>query len=256
MKKKMKISKVRVTKNILESFLTRWGGRGLIESKQLTHLRKKVELARTTSSLFKDLYKDLPPSDQIQLKDLPITYKKELMKDFNEWIANAVITKEVALKHMSDMEKIGVPLKNYAVVRTSGTSGEPLIRIIPASVPEAIAGFIPSHVDSRGRKLAIKILIGFLNRGSAVMIMGGRGHFAGTSMTRMMDGQASKILGTNFIAAEKPIDEIVRELNSLGNVVQITTYPSMLSLLVKEKETGNLKIEPKLFKLAGETLTN
>jgi phenylacetate-CoA ligase len=255
MKRKMKISKVNVTRNILESFFTRWGGRKKIEEKQLSHLRKKVESARTSSPLFRQLYKDLPPSNQIHLNNLPITYKKELMKDFNTWIAGGAITKEEALEHMSDMEKIGIPLKNNAVVRTSGTSGEPLIRIIPASVPEAVAGFIPSHVDRRGRKLAIKLLIGFLKRGSAVMIMGGRGHFAGTSMTQMMDGQASKILGTNFIAAEKPIDDIVKKLNSLGNVIQITTYPSMLSILTKEKEAERLKIEPVLIKLAGETLT-
>ena len=141
-------------------------------------------------------------------------------------------------------------------MKTSGTSGEPLIRIIPASVPEAVAGFIPSHVDRRGRILAIKLLKGFISKGSAVMIMGGSGHFAGTSMTQMMDGQASKILGTEFIAAEKPIDEIVEKLNNLGNVVQITTYPSMLSILIKEKEAGRLNINPILFKLAGETLTD
>lgn len=256
MKKKMKLSHVNIVKNILESFMTRWGGRALIESKQQEHLQKKVESARTSSPLFKKLYSDLPPSDKIKLEDLPITHKKDLMENFDDWIAGGVITKKEAIGHMDDLDKIGVALKNHAVVRTSGTSGEPLIRVIPHTVPEAVAGFIPSHVDSESRMIAVKLLIGFLRRGSAVMIMGGRGHFAGTSLTQMMDGQASKILGTKFIAAEKPIDEITSELNSLGRVVQVTTYPSMLEILVKEKEAGRLKINPVLFKLAGETLTN
>ena len=59
-----------------------------------------------------------------------------------------------------------------------------------------------------------------------------------------------------FIEAEQPIDRLVDRLNAIPNVAWIVTYPSMLAILVKEKEAGRLQIEPALFSTGGETLTD
>lgn len=58
-----------------------------------------------------------------------------------------------------------------------------------------------------------------------------------------------------FVEAEQPIDQLVGRLNEIGNVAWVVTYPSMLAILVKEKEAGRLRIEPALFTTGGETLT-
>ena len=51
-----------------------------------------------------------------------------------------------------------------------------------------------------------------------------------------------------FIEAEQPIDRLVETLNAIPKVAWIVTYPSMLTILVKEKEAGRLQIEPALFR--------
>ena len=56
-----------------------------------------------------------------------------------------------------------------------------------------------------------------------------------------------------FHRSEQPIEKTVKQLNGFGQIASIMTYPSMLSILTRENEAGRLKIEPKLFKVAGET---
>ena len=59
-----------------------------------------------------------------------------------------------------------------------------------------------------------------------------------------------------FIEAEQPIGRLVDRLNAIPNVAWIVTYPSMLAILVREKEAGRLRIAPALFTTGGETLTD
>ena len=59
-----------------------------------------------------------------------------------------------------------------------------------------------------------------------------------------------------FTPVEQPIEKTVEQLNEIGQIASITTYPSMLEILIREKEVGRLEIEPKLVKVAGETFTS
>jgi hypothetical protein len=80
---KLKVNYLNVIKIGLGSLWMRWGGRKRIETKQLRNLRRLVEKARQDSLLVAELYTDVPPSDVVQLVDLPITRKKELMSQFD-----------------------------------------------------------------------------------------------------------------------------------------------------------------------------
>ena len=59
-----------------------------------------------------------------------------------------------------------------------------------------------------------------------------------------------------FVEAGQPIEKIVEQLNALEGIATILTYPSVLSILVREKEAGRLNIQPALIKVSGETLTD
>jgi phenylacetate-coenzyme A ligase PaaK-like adenylate-forming protein len=79
-------------------------------------------------------------------------------------------------------------------------------------------------------------------------------HFAGVGLDRLMQHLTPRLAKKiTFIPAEQPIEKTVKQLNGFGQIASIMTYPSMLSILTREKEAGRLKIEPKLFKVAGET---
>jgi phenylacetate-CoA ligase len=62
--------------------------------------------------------------------------------------------------------------------------------------------------------------------------------------------------GLTFIDAEQSISRLVEQLNAIPKVSSIVTYPSMLTILVKEKEAGRLQIEPVVISSGGETLTD
>ena len=93
--------------------------------------------------------------------------------------------------------------------------------------------------------------------GERVTITGGNGHFAGVGFNRLMRGLAPRLAsGLTFIEAEQPVDRLVEQLNAIPKVSCIVTYPSILTILAREKAAGRLQVEPVLFNTGGETLTD
>ncbi len=83
--------------------------------------------------------------------------------------------------------------------------------------------------------------------------------FAGNGFNKLvqrLNPRLAKGFGVTFIEAEQPIGQLVDRLNAIANIAWIVTYPSMLAILVREKEAGRLRIEPALFTTGGETLTD
>jgi len=231
---------------------TAWGGRKRIEAKQLKNLRKLVQKVRKKSPYFNKLYAHLPATDLIKLNDLPVTSKVDLMSDFDNWLTDRSLTLAQAREHMEDMDNLGVPMGQYAVFRTSGSSGEPAVIVIPSSVIEFIFGINLARFSRRQWQAAIKLL----KAGTNIVISGGNGHFAGAGFDILRQNLTPPIPRKfTFIPAEQAIGETVRQLNETGEIAEILIYPSMLEILTREQEAGRLKIEPKSIKVAGETFT-
>ena len=234
---------------------TAWGGRKRIESKQLRNLRRLVEKARRDSPLFQRLYADLGPSNEIELRDLPVTRKPDLMREFDDWLTIRSLPLDKAREHLRDIGNVGVPIGDVAIFQTSGTSGEPAVIVLPSSFVEYYFGIMMARFERYHWKLMREVR----NLGVRVTITGGNGHFAGNGLTKLVrrvKPALARGLGLNFIEAEQPIDRLVDKLNAIPNVAWIVTYPSMLTILAREKEAGRLRTAPALFSVGGETLTN
>jgi phenylacetate-CoA ligase len=232
---------------------TSWGGRRRIEAKQLRNLRRLVKKVRKNSPLFQRLYAGLPESSSIELKDLPVTYKRELMSDFDDWLTIRTLTLTQARAHIADMKNLAVPIEGVVVFRTSGTSGEPAVIVLPASHLEFVLGISFARMEKNQIRLMMKARKAGLN----VSIAGGNGHFGGIGVNKLFrDILPGSKRHFPFISAEQPLDKLVKQLNDMQNVASITTYPSVLTILTKEKEAGRLNIEPLAIKVAGETLTD
>ncbi len=126
----MRFSLPRALGYLVGGLWTDWGGRKRIEAKQLRNLRRLVEKARRDSPLFHRLYADLPPSSEIELRDLPVTRKPDLMAEFDDWLTIRSLPLEKAREHLRDIGKVGVPIDDVAVFQTSGTSGEPAVIVL------------------------------------------------------------------------------------------------------------------------------
>ena len=251
----MRFSLLRILGYFAGGLWTAWGGRKRIEAKQLRNLRRLVEKARRDSPLFRRLYADLRPSNEVELRDLPVTRKPDLMRDFDNWLTIRSLPLERARDHLRDIRKVGVPIDDVAILRTSGTSGEPAVIVLPSSFLEYSYGISMARFDRHQWKLVRKIR----KLGVRVTITGGNGHFAGVSLNKLvkhLHPGLARGLGLTFIEAEQPIGRLVERLNAIPKVAWIVTYPSMLTILAKEKEAGRLQIEPVFFNTGGETLTD
>jgi phenylacetate-coenzyme A ligase PaaK-like adenylate-forming protein len=228
------------------------GGRKRIEATQLRNLRRLVDKARRDSPLFRRLYADLGPSSEVELRDLPVTRKPELMAEFDDWLTIRSLPLDRARDHLRDARKVGMPIDDVAVFRTSGTSGEPAVIVISSSFVEYSYGISMARFDRRQWKLSQEVR----KVGVKVTLTGGNGHFAGIGFERLMNHLHPGLAGRwTFIEAEQPIGRIVERLNAIPKISWILTYPSMLTILAKEKEAGRLQAEPMLFRVGGETLT-
>ena len=136
----MKLSYIRTFGYLIGGIWTAWGGPKRIEAKQLKNLRRLIQTARNKSPYFNTLYAHLPDTGLIRLNDLPVTSKVDLMGDFDNWLTDRSLTLAQAREHMGNMDNLGVPIGQYAVFRTSGTSGEPAVVVLPSSVLEFVYG--------------------------------------------------------------------------------------------------------------------
>ena len=251
----MRLSLLRVFGYLVGGLWTAWGGRKRIEARQLRNLRRLVDKARRDSPLFHRLYADLPASSEIELCDLPVTRKPDLMRNFDDWLTIRSLSLERAREHLRDIQKVGVPIDDVAVFQTSGTSGEPAVIVLPSSFVEYAYGIMMARFERYHWKLIRKVR----KLGVRVTITGGNGHFAGNGFNKLvqrLNPALARSFALTFIEAEQPIDHLVEKLNAIKDVAWIVTYPSMLSILVKEKEARRLKIEPALFSTGGEKLTD
>jgi phenylacetate-coenzyme A ligase PaaK-like adenylate-forming protein len=175
------------------------------------------------------------------------------MRNFDDWLTIRHLPLARVREHMRAIDNLGVPIDDVAVFRTSGTSGEPAVVALPAAVLEFLYGITLARLDRK----QLRITHEARKVGLDVTISGGKGHFAGAGIGRLMSHLRPRLAKRlAFIEAEQPIEKIVEQLNVIGGISSILTYPSVLSILAREKEAGRLNIEPALIKVSGETLTD
>ena len=72
--------------------------------------------------------------------------------------------------------------------------------------------------------------------GTDVTISGGNGYFAGVGMNQLMNHLRPRLAKRlAFIEPEQPIEKIVEQLNAIERIGSVLTYPSVLTILVREK---------------------
>jgi len=249
----MRFSLLRTLGYFAGGLWTAWGGRKRIEARQLRNLRRLVEKARLDSPLFRRLYAHLGPSSEVEVRELPVTRKPDLMREFDDWLTIRSLPLDRARDHLRDIRKLGVPIGDVAIFQTSGTSGEPAVVVLPSSFLEYSFGISMARFDRYHWKLVREIR----KLGVRVTITGGNGHFAGVGFNKLVRHLHPRLArGLTFIEAEQSIGRLVEQLNAIPKVSGISTYPSMLTILAKEKEAGRLQIEPVVISTGGETLTD
>lgn len=219
----------------------------LLQKKRLHEL---VEFARENSPYFRELYKNLP--SEYDLLDLPITEKKILQKNYNDWLTDRDLSKEKVRTYL-DRDTSDNSLLNgkYTALQTSGSTGEPLMmvrddyhnKIHGALVNQRLMRNLDPHILNPSKYRI------------ATVIHTSPGASSYNGFLRALAAFPEFTHNMMAISVLEDIDTIVDRLNEFKPDV-LTGYASSLILLAKEKKEGRLKIDLKLIANSAELLTD
>lgn len=228
-------------------------GMPALEERQRKRLADMVAHARANSPCYRELYKDLPE----RIEDptlLPVTDKKMLMGNFDDWVTDRAVAFEEVRAFVDDPERIGHRFHDkYLVGTTSGTSGHMGIFLLDErnmTVSNTLlANAMFSWLGLGGMLRAL------FKGGRLALIIATGGHhvaYAGYAMTVRESWWRRKT--TRTFSVHMPISELVDGLNEYRPAI-LLGYTSVLMMLTAEKEAGRLEIDPLLIMPAAETLT-
>lgn len=99
---------------------------------QQKRFKELISYVKEKSPYFAKLYADV--DENTPLSSLPVTNKKELMTNFDNWMTDRSITKSKVEHFMSDISNVGTKLDGkYLVYTTSGSTGNPCIMLYDES---------------------------------------------------------------------------------------------------------------------------
>jgi len=219
-----------------------------IARRQRERLAAMIAFARANSTFYKRLYADLP-AGPVKLEHLPVTTKKQLMDEFDDWVTDRGVRFADAQAFADDPAKVGEKFGDYTLATTSGTSGTKGIFVYDDRAM-AVTQSIAFRMLTSWLSFAdfLRIIAG---AGRMAMVMAKGGHFASAvAAAALKRRRKEKLLQ---LSVHDPIPEIVAALNDFQPVL-MAPYASIASLLATEQEQGRLHIRPVLLALAAEGL--
>lgn len=218
---------------------------------QNTRLQELVTYARKNSPIYAELYRELPEGATLQ--ELPPVNKAYLMEHFDEWVTDSEVKLRDLQDFMTNLDNIGRKFKNeYLVFTTSGSTGNPLVALCDKTTNNVMGAInvARSFAHPKDRKTFI------LRGGKTIGVFATGGFYLGNSSVRarqlQMPWKKHQMCTTSALL---PIRQIVDELNRFKPVM-LGGYPSNLELLVEEKISGRLHIEPIIIMTGGEYLSS
>ena len=225
--------------------------RRIADQQQRRRFAELVAFARSHSSFYRDLYRDLPDAID-DVRSVPFTSKRVLMERFDEWVTDPAIRLADLRRFVDDAEEIGKPFRaKYTISTTSGTTGTKGIFVLD------------DHTMTVTNVVMLRVIRDWLDFGDIVKIAvrGGRiaivmasgGHFASAVAAARMRATRRGRKRIGAFSVQMPIPELVTALDAFRPAV-LAPYASMASILATEQEAGRLHISPVLLALSAEGL--
>lgn len=203
-----------------------------IENYQLKKARAIVKHAVKYSEYYRKLFKNHDLND---VWSLPKTNKKVMMENLTEF--NTVnLTKKEILKFCLEVEKnrdFSKRLKGMSIGMSSGTSGNKGVEITTPREEKYLKAALFARFPFPKKE---KLNIAFILRVS--------------SPAFNINSFGNKL---TYVSQLNPIEKIISELEEINPNI-ISAPSSMLEILAKEHEKGNLKIKPKILVSYAEIL--
>lgn len=231
-----------------------FGGATAIAQRVQQRLADLLAHAARHSPLYREVLGGRPAST-VQLADLPVMRKADLMQRFDQWVTDPGLTLDAVRTFMTDRTRIGEAFRGrYIVWESSGSSGAPGI-----FVQDPFAMAVNDALEALRRPVLdpMRALVDPMGLAERIAFVGAiDGHFASTvsieRLRRLNPYLSSRLHGISFL---QPIAALVAELDAMAPTV-IATYPSVALLLAEEHRRGRLRTRPREIWTGGEDLSS
>ncbi|WP_366522831.1 AMP-binding protein [uncultured Planococcus sp.] len=240
-------------------------GMGLLTALHLTHRARKLNrkqlealqqkrLARLVQHARRSPYfktKLSHVNGPLSLADLPLTQKKELMANFDDWLTDRSLSKQDVERFMENPDNIGRKLNGrYLVNTTSGSTGHPAIVLYDNATMNVVSAIAVLRAVAKREDLKAFLRSG---KSTAGLFVDG-GFYLGNGTVRYnlrrMPWKKNQII----IDVRQDTDKIVNQLNAFQPAL-LGGYPTALELLLPYKRSGKLSISPVLIMAGGEHMS-
>lgn len=215
---------------------------------QQERLMRLVQHARQHSPYFKKRLRLV--SEPLQLSQLPVAHKKELMANFDDWLTDRSVSKRDVERFMENPDNIGRKLNGrYLVNTTSGSTGRPAIVLYDKTTMNIVSALAVLRAVAKREDLKAFLKNG--KRTAGLFVDGG--FYLGNGTVRMNQRRMPWKKDQIIIDVRQDTDSIVRQLNAFQPAL-LGGYPTALELLLPEQRSGKLAISPVLIMAGGEHL--
>lgn len=214
----------------------------ILTPKQNRKLKKLVKYVKVHSPKIAELYKGIEKN--FELRDLPITTKEMIMKNYDEWITTSDFTLKDLEEFAADEKMAGELYKNkYCICETSGSTGYPFFMAYDKKESAVM-------VKEMNATLKTKFVI----HRPACFLYPIDKHIISVC-TAKHSIRKYPFLKKEFVLKNSNVlmDEIVDFLNRLQPKI-ICTYVGTAEMLAAEQTKGKLHINLKEIIIGGETL--
>jgi phenylacetate-CoA ligase len=203
--------------------------------RRLEHL---VAHARAKSNFWRDKLASVKEGS-FELADLPISNKTELMEHFDEAVTVNDLRRDEVEGFLEDESNLGRFFRGkYALSRTSGTQGRPLVIVQAKDNIELLFGLQVSRGNqhSIGLSDAVKH---FVRPARLAAVIFKPGFYASASAFQYMPAGAKQYVEVKVLCASD--DDMIERLAEF-RPTHLTAYASMLHQIAREIEAGHLSL--------------
>jgi phenylacetate-CoA ligase len=221
-------------------------------ARQASRLASLLATAAHGSPLYRRLL-GACDTTSLRLCDLPVMRKKDLMRDFTDWVTDPQLRLDALHRFTADPSRIArAYLGRYVVWESSGSSGEPTVFVQDAA---AMAVYDALEASRRPMLRPLHRMLDPWCLGERVAFVGAiDGHFASVvSLQRLRRLNPMLSQRLRLFSFLQPLPQLVAELNAWEPTV-VATYPSAAVLLAEERRAGRLNFAPQEVWTGGETL--
>lgn len=236
---------------VWEIWWTRSRGHREIDVVRRRRFDALVRHARTHSPFYRELYRGLP-SRELDVAELPIASKPDLMASFDDWVTDRTLTLDGVEAFLADRRHIGERyLDRYVVWKSSGTTREAGIYVQDADALATFDALMAVQLDPArfAREHSWQLASGGTR---AALVAATGGHYASIASWQRVCQSSPWIPARGFSIME-PLPRLVAQLNAYRPTF-LASYPTMLALLTDEHRAGRLRIAPLRLWSGGECL--